>query len=209
MRSVGMGSLMWRRLLAVCAGAVAMVNGGCGSSSPLLENPILLRAEAPGPVENPVYVPLGATADAYRKVFEKVIDVVDDYYDIAETNPYAGLIRTHPRVAPGLEQFFKPGSPDFDQRLLATLQSIRHYAVVKIDAARDGGFWVDVKVFKELESVDRPVRATAGAAAFRSDLTVERQYDVIEPVAVTGGWIPIGEDAKLEQVILARIKKCL
>jgi hypothetical protein len=187
-----------------------MVAAGCGSTGPLFENPILLRPTTAGPVSNPVYIPLGTTGDAYRKVFEKVESELTHYrYEIAEANPYAGLIRTHPLVSPGLEQFFKPGSPDFDQRLLATLQSIRSYVVVKIDGARDGGFWVDVKVFKELESVDRPIRATAGAAAFRSDITIERQYDVIEPVAVSGGWIPIGEDVKLEQEILARLKKCL
>jgi hypothetical protein len=200
---------MWRRLVALCAGAVTMLAGGCAAVGPLTENPILLRPVATGPVENPVYVPLGTSGEAYRKVIEKVTDVIDDYWDIAEVNPYAGVIRTHPRVAPGLEQCFKPGSPDFDQRLLATLQSIRSYCVVKIDVARDGGYWVDVKVHKELEDVSRPFRATAGAAAFRSDLTVDRQYDVIEPVAVTSGWIPIGEDEKLEQEILARIKRCL
>jgi hypothetical protein len=200
---------MGRRLLAVGALALGLLSAGCGSTGPLFENPIQLRPVATGPVANPTYIPLGATGDAYRMVFEKTIDVVDDFWDIAEANPYAGLIRTHPRVSPGLEQFFKPGSPDFDQRLLATLQSIRSYAVVKIDGARDGGFWVDVKVYKELESVDRPIRATAGAAAFRSDITIERQYEVIEPVAVSGGWIPIGEDVKLEQEILARLKKSL
>src|SRR5262249_34496267 len=154
-------------------------------------------------------VPLGASQTSYRKVFEQVIDVVDDYFDIAESNMYAGLIRTHPRVAPGLEQFFKPGSPDFDQRLLATLQSIRHYAVVKIDGPRDGGYGVDVKVFNERENVGPPLRAPAGAAAFRSDPTVDGQYEVIEEMPHSGGWIPIGEDVKMEQEILARIKKCL
>lgn len=200
---------MWRRFLAAWAGAVAVVAGGCASTGPLLDNPVLLRPAAPGPVENPVYIPLGTNATSYRKVFETVEDVVDDYFDLAETNPYAGEIKTHPRIAPGLEQFFKPGSPDFDQRLLATFQTIRHYAVVKIDGARDGGFWVDVKVYKELEDLPRPIRATAGAAAFRSDITVERQFEVVEPVAVSGGWILIGEDVKLEQEILARLKKCL
>jgi hypothetical protein len=200
---------MGRRLLAVGALALGLLAAGCGSTGPLFENPIQLRPVATGPVSNPVYIPLGTTGDAYRKVFEKVIDVVDDYWPIAEANPYAGLIRTHPGVSPGLEQFFKPGSPDFDQRLLATLQSIRSYAVVKIDGARDGGFWVDVKVYKELEDVDRPIRATAGAAAFRSDITIDRQYEVIEPVAVSGGWIPIGEDVKLEQEILARLNALL
>ena len=188
---------------------MGIVAGGCMQTGPLLDNPVLLRPVAAGEVENPVYVPLGASQTSYRKVFEQVIDVVDDYFDIAESNMYAGLIRTHPRVAPGLEQFFRAGSPDFDQRLLATLQSIRHYAVVKIDGARDGGFWVDVRVFNELENVERPLRATAGAAAFRSDPTVDRQYEVIEEMPLSGGWIPIGEDVKMEQEILARIKKCL
>ena len=200
---------MGRRFLAACALALVIAAGGCSAVGPLTENPVLLRPVATGPVENPVYVPLGASQTSYRKVFEQVIDVVDDYFDVAESNMYAGLVRTHPRVAPGLEQFFKPGSPDFDQRLLATLQSIRHYAVVKIDGARDGGFWVDVRVFNELENVERPLRATAGAAAFRSDPTVDRQYEVIEEMPLSGGWIPIGEDVPMEQEILARIKKCL
>jgi hypothetical protein len=200
---------MGRRFLAVGALAVMIAAGGCSATGPLLDNPVLLRPAATGPVENPVYVPLGASQTSYRKVFEQVIDVVDDYFDIAESNMYAGLIRTHPRVAPGLEQFFKPGSPDFDQRLLATLQSVRHYAVVKIDGARDGGYWVDVKVFNELENVERPLRATAGAAAFRSDTTLDREYEVVEEAPHSGGWIPIGEDVKMEQEILARIKKCL
>jgi hypothetical protein len=200
---------MRRRILAAVAAAVGALAGGCVSTGPLLDNPILLRPAAAGEVENPVYIPLGTSQTSYNLVFDKVIDVVDDYFDIAETNRYAGLIRTHPRTAPGVERFFMPGSPDCDQRLLATLQSVRHYAVVTIDGAHDGGFWVKVKVYNELEDLARPIRATAGAAAFRSDFTLDRQFEVIEPVPVTGGWIPIGEDEKMEQELLARIKKCL
>src|SRR5262245_10639557 len=205
-----MGSVMGRRLMTLCAGTVVLLAVGCGSSGPLFDNPILLRPVATGPVGNPTYIPLGMTGDAYCNVSEKPSDVLTDYrWPIAEVNPYAGLIRTHPTIAPGYEQWFKPGSPDCDKRLLATLQSIRHYAVVKIDVARDGGYWVDVKVFNELENVERPLRATAGAAAFRSDPTVDGQYEVIEEMPHSGGWIPISEDVKMEQEILARIKKCL
>jgi hypothetical protein len=202
---------MWRRLAVVCAGTLGLLAVGCGSSGPLFDNPILLRPIATGPVANPTLIQLGTTGEAYRKVIDKAIDVLTDYrWPIAEVNPYAGRIITHPTIAPGYEQWFKPGSPDSNKRLLATLQSIRHYAVVKIDVARDGGYWVDVKVFMELEDVDRPIRATAGAAAFRSDdQTVDRQAEVIDPVPVGSGWIPIGEDEALEQEILARLKKCL
>jgi hypothetical protein len=183
-------------------------------TGPLLDNPAFISpaAVAAPPCENPVFVPLGNWPSAYHKVFETVLDVVDDYFviDYANTSRYGGTIRTLPGIAPGLEQFFKPGSPDFDGRLLATFQTIRHYAIVKIDRAPDGGgFWIDVKVYKELEDLPRPLRMTAGAAAFRSDITVERQFEVIEPTFTATGWIPIGEDTKLEQTILQRIKKCL
>ena len=196
---------MGRRLIALCAGAAGLLAVGCGLSGPLFDNPILVRPAAAGPMSNPTLIELGTTGEAYRKIIEKTIDVLTDYrWPIAEINPYAGLIRTHPTIAPGYEQWFKPGSPDSNKRLLATLQSIRQYAVVKIDVARDGGYWVDVKVFVELEDVDRPIRATAGAAAFRSDdQTVDHQFEVIDPVPISSGWIPLGEDEALEQEILA------
>jgi hypothetical protein len=142
---------------------------------------------------------------AYAKVFEKIIDVLDDYWDIAYANRYDGRIETIPRVAPGIEQPWRPGSPDFNQRLLAFLQSIRHRAVVTITTADDGGYFIDVKVFKELEDVAQPIRSTAGASTFRQPSTVERQFEVIEPAIYDVNWIPIGRDYKLEQVILGRI----
>ena len=62
---------------------------------------------------------------------------------------------------------------------------------------------------KELEDLARPSRATAGAAVFRGDLTVERQFEVIEPAVLENGWIPLGRDTALEQAILQQIKKCM
>ena len=55
----------------------------------------------------------------------------------------------------------------------------------------------------------RPTRMTAGAASFRSDNTVERQFEVIDPTIYEATWIPLGRDVKLEQVILARLKQCM
>jgi hypothetical protein len=83
---------------------------------------------------------------------------------------------------------------------------------VFIEPAQDGGYFIRVLMFKELEDLPRPIRATAGAAAFRSDPTVERQYEVIEPTFFESNWIPVGPDGRdheLEQAILQRIKKCL
>ncbi len=182
--------------------------GGTGHLRLREQGHCLIIPEFCGPrVENPVYVPLGP--QSYGNVFEKVIDIVDEYFEIAYANRYDGTIRTFPQISPGFEQFWKPGSPDFDQRLEATLQTIRHRADIVIQAAEDGGYFVSVTVYKELEDLPRPVRATAGAATFRSDNTVERQYEVIDPTVFESNWIPLGRDLPLEQEILQKIKGCL
>jgi hypothetical protein len=184
------------------AATVAMICGGC-ATGPLQENPLLLRTDKVVPHENPVYIPQGPMA--YARVFEKIIDVLDDYWEIAYANRYDGRIETHPRVAPGIEQPWRPGSPDFEQRLLAFLQSIRHRCIVVITTADDGGYFIDVKVLKELEDVDRPSRSESGPAVFYPVSTIERQSDVITGEIYETHWIPIGRDHKLEQVILDRI----
>jgi hypothetical protein len=180
--------------------------GGCAGVPPL-DNPLLLRPTAAEPLENPLYVPLGPVS--YGTVFEKVISVVSNYFEILSSNRYDGRIITYPRIAPGLEQFWKPGSPDLCERFEATLQTIRHRAEVEIQPANDGGFFVKVAVYKELEDLPRPVRATAGAATFRSDNTVERQFEVIDPTVFESDWIPRGRDIPLEQAILEQLRKCM
>src|SRR5437763_6415227 len=97
---------------------------GCATTPPL-DNPVLVRRAADG-IENPVLVSPGApTGLSYREVFEKCVDVVDDYFEIVSANPYEGRIITKPRVAPGYEEVWKPGNPDPRSRLMATLQTIR------------------------------------------------------------------------------------
>jgi hypothetical protein len=185
----------------MCWGAaVALSCSGC-MSGPLLDNPGRISSSSPCP--NPEYVP--GNPGAYGVVFERILDVVTDYFEIAYSNRYDGRIETFPRIAPGLEQPWRKGSPDYAQRLLATLQTIRHRASVLITPANDGGFFVDVKIYKELEDLARPTHATAGAAAFRSDNTVERQYEVIDETVVESNWIPLGRDIRLAQVILNRL----
>ena len=43
---------------------------------------------------------------------------------------------------------------------------------------------------------------------FAPNMTVERQYEVVEPFVLETTWIPLGRDTKIEQVILAQLKKC-
>jgi hypothetical protein len=189
---------------------LGLLLGGC-ASGPLQENPMTFRVDKALTHENPLYIPQGPMA--YARVFEKILDILSDYFEIAYANRYDGRIETFPKTAPGIEQPWKPGSPDFQQRLLAFFQSIRHRAIVCITTANDGGYFIQVQVLKELEDVPTPVRATAGDATFRLDSTVEmKQFDVVNPALFGAGpaegvWIPIGRDVKLEQVILDRLSR--
>jgi hypothetical protein len=199
---------MWRWLCLTWTATAALVVAGC-ASGPLQENPLVVPLEAPRAAENPVYVALGPPS--YPLVFEKVLDVIDDYFEIAYSSRHSGIIETFPAISPGLGQPWKPGSPDLYQRTLASFQTIRERAVVRITVADDGGFFVDVKVFKELEDLPSPTRYTAGSASFRSTPTVQRQYEVVEVGQFESNWIPydrtgkIWRDYALEQVILSRI----
>src|SRR5438094_5619297 len=116
---------MWRAFFVLGLGSGILLPSGCQTSS-LVPNAALLRPDPTVCVENPIYVPLGPAA--YGFVFEQVLDVLDDYFEIAYSNRYDGRIETFPRVSPGLEQPLKPGSPDLYQRLEATLQTMRRRA---------------------------------------------------------------------------------
>src|SRR5687767_7138400 len=136
---------------AGCVVAVGLT--GCAAVPPV-ENPALVQPGADD-VENPVLVAPGLPTPAgYAEVYERVLDAVDDYFEFKPGSRYAGQVETLPRVAPGLEQPWKPGSPDRRERLLATLQTIRHYAIVRVWAGERGGYRVYVEVYKELEDLN-------------------------------------------------------
>lgn len=189
---------------SLLVGAVGLLCGGC-MSGPLLDNPTRVAADS-SECANPLYLAHGPLA--YGMVFEKIHDVLIDFsFEIAYENRYDGRFETFPRIAPGFVQPWKRGNGRSADRLLATLQTYRHRVFVLVQPADDGGFFVDVKAFKELEDLERPIRATAGAAAFRSDNTLDRQYEVIDPGNVDGHWIPKGRDIYLEQEILKRLQR--
>jgi hypothetical protein len=195
---------MRRTLMLAWAAALAVPLCGC-ASGPLLENPVFIQTDPAVTVENPVFLP--GNPPAYNPIFEKAVAVVGDYFSIAYANRQDGRIETYPRIAPGLEQPFKPGSPDYDERLLATLQTIRYRAVVLIQVAENGGYFVDVKVFKDLEDLPRPSAVRTGSAAFQGDVIIDRDTIVVNEALPEAGWIPVGRDVKFEQVILQRLRK--
>jgi hypothetical protein len=198
-----------RTLLIAALGLGGAFCCGCASQGPIIDNPAYVRLDPNVTVDNPLWVPLGSTPEAYAKVYEKLLDILDDYFEISLANRYEGRIETFPRIAPGYEQFWKVGNPGARNRVLATLQTIRNRAVVLILPAENGGYYVEVKVYRELEDLPRPTRATAGAATFFFPSTVERQYEVIDPTIFESNWIPMGRNCELEQLILQRLKDCM
>lgn len=196
-------------LASVGAGAIAFA--GCAAVPPV-ENPVLVRPHINGGTEeNPILVVPGKpTPEGYAVVYERVLEAVNDYFEILPGPRYAGQVETKPKVAAGYEQPWKYGSPDPRERLLATFQSLRHYAVVRIMPGERGGFKVYVEVYRELEDVALPTGAVHGSAAFRELPTVERRVDATALVTPQlRNWIPAGRDPAYEQVLLRKIQEKL
>lgn len=206
---------MKRLLRLALIAALPVLAAGCNTISdwtgqPICQ-PILPIGENAISDANPVHIPL--PPDDYGRVFEKILEVLGDYgFEVAEPHRYGGRIDAVPRTAPGLVLFFRPGSPDLYDRMLATFQSYRHRVTVMIEPveqAKGGGYFIEFIVRKELEDLPRPIKATAGGAVFRSENTVDRQTEVIDATFFDSSWIYRGRDAALEQELIRRFKKAL
>ena len=190
----------------VCAGVLLTlaVLGGCGS--------VLYRFRSPPPqhyVPNPLTLP--PAEDLF--VWLQVVDVVDDYFRIRTEQPVQnrgemvldGRLETSYRIGASLSEPWRKDSTDGFERLQSTFQSIRRRAFVFVRPV-GAGYEVEVVVQKELEDTDRSLGATEGAVTTSRDNTVARRRDDDDPEGpITLGWIPLGRDPSLEQVILQDI----
>lgn len=199
LRHFGLGSTL---------GLYAWLAAGCASMAPL-DNPVLVQP-APMACENPVLVAPGAPDPAsYAEVYECVLDVLDDYFEVKPASRYAGHVETLPRIVPGFDQLWKPSSPDNRERLIATFQTVRHYAVVDIWAGERGGYRVAVEVRRELIDQERPSLARSGAAVFQESTTVDRRSELIgNDSSEDARWLPAGRDYAFEQLLLRKIAQC-
>jgi hypothetical protein len=183
------------RLFSAIVAWVALIQGaGCSTVALYL---------TPGPpATNPLVVPSSDT----EMVWRECVSVLDEYFDIASENRLMGTILTQPQIGATLIEPWRGDSVGFDQRFESTIQTIRRHARVTINPAPSGGMLVKVEVFKELEDMAKPDRQAAGRAVFNNDFPVNRTYEIVGPVPLPLQWIPRGRDAKLEQVILERLR---
>ena len=192
-------------MAAILAG-VAGVPSGCNSGPSGWHAPSVTRILSPPPVvANPLVVP----STDFETLWNKTIAVVDKYFDIESENRLARTIKTQPQMGATV---FKPWALDsatLEDRVEATLQTIRRVAIVHIDPAPTGGFLVKVEVFKFLEDMSKPASQPAGRAVFTNDFPVNRVREIVGPVPAPLGWINKNRDPNLEQAILAGIRDAL
>ena len=201
---------------AIAAGIIAAVFGGCGMGPEYTAQqacPPGYAPAAPAPpvaavYANPIFIPIADPQCAW----ETIADVVDDYFRIdheepvrmAGNVPTEGSITTFPEVSPTIFEPWRHATVDPDQRIENTLQTMRRRAVVHVASAQ-GGYLVDVAVFKELENLVPPEHATAGSATFRYDSTLTGIVNPIGGDRAAEGWIGRGRDPSMEQHLIAHL----
>jgi hypothetical protein len=160
------------------------------------------------PIANQTLVPVTNPDFAW----DQIVDVVDDYFEIKREDRVRqvsdviteGRIETWPVVGATYFEPWRRDSVGAYERSLATLQTIRRTAVVRVLPAPNG-YVVDVAVFKELEDLKQPEHSTAGAASFRNDSSPQGFSEPVGMQPLELGWIPLGRDPALEQRILEKL----
>lgn len=189
-------------LLAACAAGHA----GCASGPSSWKLPDFAQVfTPPPPLPNPLPVPSGE----FDVVWNKTVAEVNKHFPIASENRLARTIRTDSEMTGTLIEPWTPDTATFRDRLEATLQTIRRFAVVHLDPGPSGGYLIKVEVFKELEDLTKPASQPAGRAAYYNDFPVNRTREVVGTVLTPLGWIPIGRDPNMEQLILKEIHDAL
>ncbi|WP_246151839.1 hypothetical protein [Rubripirellula reticaptiva] len=193
-----------RTLLAsMLAIAATSITAGCGQLAYRLKNDVP-DTFVPNPLELP------PANDVF--VWSQVIDAVDDYFRIVREQPVQnsdgiildGTVETSYQIGASLLEPWRKDSTAGFERLQSTLQSIRRRATITV-RPRGAAYTIEVIVQKDLEDTDRSQYATESTAAVRHDGTIVRQQDGYDDSPQTLGWIPLGRDVSLEQVILRDI----
>lgn len=190
-----------KRLLPVAVAVLVWFGGGgCGQ--------LWYRLRPPTPehfVPNPLELP--PVADEF--LWLQVVDTIDDYFRVAQQQPCLrrgsivldGNLQSSYRVGASYAEPWRKDSVRGFERLQSSLQSIRRRALVTVRPT-PVGYNVEVIVQKDLEDTDRTQYATETTAGNRQDVSRVSRADDFEDSPQTLGWIPLGRDNQLEQVLL-------
>jgi hypothetical protein len=159
----------------------------------------------PAAASNPIFV----AANNEDVVWERTVDVVHEYFDIARENRIVGsqpgVIETNYKVGASVFEPWHRDSHGLDSRLESSFQSIRRKAFINV-APTDGGYLISVEVFKELEDLAGVANNTAGGATFQQGNPLRRDLDLVVGQSSPSGWLVKGRDDVLENEIARRMQ---
>lgn len=163
-------------------------------------------------VNNPLIVPM---MDRWL-IMDQISDEIDDYFKIYREQRIRvidgimseGWIETHPKIGSTvLEPWHFDSTPGFE-KVHASLQTVRRFAKIRVIPLGDA-YQIDVKVYKELEDLPQPIGSAIGGAVLRHDNSLDVDRGFLSGSALNPGWIPMGRDLSLEQLILRNIQQRL
>lgn len=160
------------------------------------------KTSNPEVLQNPVLVRANNDNDCW----ERTVDLLHDYFEIAQENRLDGVIETRPKVGASILEPWHKDSAGLKNRLESTLQSIRRRAFVSVTSTPDG-YLIGVEVFKEVEDVPGAHGNSAGSATFLENRPLQRDLRTLVGESAADGWLSLGRDARLEQRILVDLHR--
>ena len=182
---------------------------GCNSIPPL-DNPLMVKPKVADEPSSVVFAGGQPGCAGYDEIYERVLDALDDYFELIPSSRYSRVVQTFPRIAPGFEQPWKGSTPSASERWLATFQTLRHYAIARIGEAENGGYRVTIEVYKETENNGGTLLSLGARSHLRVVPEIDRRSELVDgPRTPEANWYPAGKyphrDFAFEQVILQKI----
>lgn len=170
---------------------------GCALGRPKIRS----QSQSEG-IPNPLFI----AAQNEELLWEQLVDVLHEDFQIARENRLDGVIETQPKTAAGVLEPWHRDSVGLEQRLEGSLQSLRRRAFVHVTPGQ-GGYLVSIEVFKEQEDVPQDPDKSAGGSTFQESRPLQRDLTLVVGESTPQGWIPLGRDMALEQKMLGRLQK--
>ncbi|HWB08819.1 MAG TPA: hypothetical protein VG826_06335 [Pirellulales bacterium] len=157
---------------------------------------------------NPVFVPIANP----EVLHNALVDVVDDHFRVeseervrmVDNTLTVGVITTFKEMSSTIAEPWRSDTVSLYDKLESTLQTYRRYARVMIVPV-EGGFNVELSVFKDLEDVAKPLYATAGSGTLRNETSQTHVKIAVSQQPTVTGWIPQGRDPNLEQKMINQL----
>ncbi len=162
-------------------------------------------ATTPNPLPVPFY--------PRELVMDEASDEIENYFRILREQRIRlvgdilteGFIDTEPKIGSTLLEPWRRDSSSGFEVAHATLQTVRRWARVRV-IPTSSNYLIDVKVYKELEDLEQPMRSTVSGRSLRHNSSLNHGSDEAGWTPVNRGWIPMGRDFALEQTILANLQ---